>query len=330
MAVEPLLSVENLVTTFKTERGKICPVDKVNFSVAPGKTLAIVGESGSGKSVTALSIMQLLPKGNGAIEGGRVMFEGEDLLKKSASEMRKVRGNRIAMIFQEPMTALNPVYTVGQQVTEVLRLHRNISRSEAWSQATEMLSKVRIPDPSDRMKNYPHELSGGMRQRVMIAMALACNPALLIADEPTTALDVTIQAQVLRLMKGLQQELGTAILFITHDLGVVAHMADDVVVMYGGRIVEYGTVQEIFSAPRHPYTAGLMASLPKMEDSKEVPLTTIKGLVPSLSDLPKGCCFADRCPKVEPRCRESLPQLLRASGGHDVACFVAQDGGASR
>jgi len=240
--------------------------------------------------------------------------------------MRNVRGNKIAMIFQEPMTALNPVFTAGQQIIEVLKLHRNISKKDAWNQSLQMLIKVRIPDPEKVMDSYPHQLSGGMRQRVMIAMALACNPAILIADEPTTALDVTIQAQVLLLMKELQRELGTAILFITHDLGVVSQMADDVAVMYAGRIIEHGTVESIFKEPKHPYTKGLLTSIPRMHHSKEVPLSTIEGLVPSLWSLPKGCRFASRCQFVETICHDSFPALVSDDSGRKVACHVANAG----
>ena len=324
---EIVLRVEDLVTTFVTGQGKICPVDRVSFSLRRGKTLALVGESGSGKSVTALSLMRLIPDSNGRIEGGTIEFEGKDVLALVPRELREFRGNRAAMIFQEPMTALNPVITVGDQVAEVFRLHRGASRSEAWTQAVAMLVKVRIPDAEGRARNYPHELSGGMRQRVMIAMALACNPSLLIADEPTTALDVTIQAQVLRLMQALQRELGTAMLFITHDLGIVAEIADDVAVMYAGRIVEHANVHELFARPLHPYTRGLLHSRPKLESERSRPLPTIGGMVPALHALPHGCRFADRCPLVEPACRERPPELVQlgtASEPHEVACFVAE------
>ena len=319
-----VLRVQDLRTTFVTDQGKICPVDGVSLEVARGKTLAVVGESGSGKSVTALSIMRLIPESNGAIEGGRILFKGRDVLGFSDRELREYRGNHSAMIFQEPMTALNPVYTVGSQVAEVFRLHRGASRRQAWDRAVAMLEKVKIPDPAAQARRYPHELSGGMRQRIMIAMALACEPALLIADEPTTALDVTIQGQILRLMQELQQEMGTAILFITHDLGVVAEIADEVAVMYAGRIVERGSVYQIFESARHPYTHGLMASLPRLSDSRDTPLRTIDGMVPSLSELPEGCRFADRCPLVEPVCREVQPELAyMGESGHSAACHVA-------
>jgi oligopeptide/dipeptide ABC transporter ATP-binding protein len=323
---ETVLSVEGLVTSFATSHGPIRPVDGVSFDLQRGRTLAIVGESGSGKSVTALSIMRLVPESNGRIEGGRILFEGRDLLTLSQRELRSFRGNRAAMIFQEPMTALNPVQTAGAQVAEAFRLHRGASRKQAFEQAVAMLAKVKIPDPAGRARNYPHELSGGMRQRVMIAMALACNPALLIADEPTTALDVTIQAQMLRLMQALQRELGTALLFITHDLGVVAEIADDVAVMYAGRFVEQGSVYEIFEQPLHPYTRGLLLARPKLEGDRHAPLHAIRGMVPALTDLPKGCRFAPRCPLVEAVCIEQDPPLVTIGGrgpGRKVACHVA-------
>ncbi|MEE2788305.1 MAG: ABC transporter ATP-binding protein [Myxococcota bacterium] len=324
---EPLLRVEGLVTTFMTEHGKIAPVNGVSFQVDRGKTLAIVGESGSGKSVTALSIMRLIPERNGHIESGSIFFDGEDLLSRRRHEMHRLRGNRIAMIFQEPMTALNPVYQVGAQIAEVFRLHQNLTVKEARRRAVEMLEKVKIPDPGTRAAAYPHQLSGGMRQRVMIAMALACNPALLIADEPTTALDVTIQAQVLKLMGELQSELGTAVLFITHDLGVVAQVADEVAVMYAGQIVEQAGVHEMFGQPKHPYTQGLMGSLPKLTDTRATPLTTIKGLVPSLWNLPVGCRFAERCEHVMDTCTQTNPDLVTIESGRKIACHLESTGG---
>jgi len=322
MAQEVLLNVENLVVSFDTDRGKITPVNGVSFQVKRGQTLAIVGESGCGKSVTSLSIMGLIPTGNGKIEGGVIEYDGQDLLKFSGTQMRKLRGDKIAMIFQEPMTALNPVYTIGNQIIEVYKLHREMSKKEAFEHALAMLEKVKIPDPKQRMREYPHQLSGGMRQRVMIAMALACNPDVLIADEPTTALDVTIQAQVLDLMKDLQTDLGTSVIFITHDLGVVAEVADDVVVMYAGDIVERGTVFDIFKEPKHPYTQGLLDSLPKSTDTKNQELQAIKGMVPSLFELPKGCRFKDRCALAEDACGESPPELEKFSDTHEAACFV--------
>jgi oligopeptide/dipeptide ABC transporter ATP-binding protein len=329
-SVAPVLELKSVVTAMRTERGVIRPVDHVSFELFAGKTLALVGESGSGKSVTALTILRLLPAENAVIERGEILFEHKDILKLEPSELRSYRGNRAAMIFQEPMTALNPVKTVGSQIAEVFRLHRKASRSEAWQGAVAMLTKVRIADPEERANQYPHQLSGGMRQRVMIAMALACNPALLIADEPTTALDVTIQAQVLDLMRTLQRELHTAMLFITHDLGVVAEVADDVAVMYAGRIVEQASVQALFEAPLHPYTRGLMAARPSIQGQRRERLETIEGLVPPLHALPKGCRFVDRCNQAEAICREQDPPLVtlrwkgaRAEEARRVACHVA-------
>ena len=323
---ETVLKVENLVTAFTTDRGVVRPVNGVSFEVKKGRTLAIVGESGSGKSVTSLSVMRLIPENNGKIEQGSIKFEGHELAQASKLEMQHLRGNRMAMIFQEPMTALNPVYTVGEQIAEVLRLHEGLSRKAAHEKAVSMLDKVHIPDPEARARCYPHELSGGMRQRVMIAMSLACNPRLLIADEPTTALDVTIQAQVLRLMRQLQEELGTAIIFITHDLGVVAEVADDVMVMYCGNIVEQGTVFEVFEKPKHPYTIGLMQSLPKLTDNKAAPLEAIRGMVPSLFDLPEGCRFSTRCDHVQSIC-SSMPSLIKIGDTHSAACHLLEQAG---
>jgi peptide/nickel transport system ATP-binding protein len=324
-ADEVVLRVEGLVTRFQTGRGVIVPVDDVSFELRHGRTLALVGESGSGKSVTALSILRLIPEGNGRIEGGRIWFRGRDVLTFSKRELRSFRGNHAAMVFQEPMSALNPVLTVGTQVAEVFRLHRGASRAEAFELAVAMLAKVRIADPESLARNYPHELSGGMRQRVMIAMALACNPAVLVADEPTTALDVTIQAQMLRLMQGLQRELGTALLFITHDLGVVAEIADEVAVMYAGRVVEHAQVNELFDRPLHPYTRGLLAARPGLSGDRKTALQTIPGMVPVLTELPPGCRFAPRCPLCEPICRERDPELLPFGRlARKVACHVAQ------
>jgi len=324
-ADEVVLRVENLVTRFQTGRGVIVPVDHVSFELRHGRTLALVGESGSGKSVTALSILRLIPKGNGRIDGGRIWFRGRDVLTFSKRELRSFRGGDAAMVFQEPMSALNPVLTVGAQVAEVFRLHQKASRAEAFQRAVAMLAKVRIADPESRARNYPHELSGGMRQRVMIAMALACNPAVLVADEPTTALDVTIQAQMLRLMQGLQRELGTALLFITHDLGVVAEIADEVAVMYTGRVVEHAQVNELFERPLHPYTRGLLAARPGLLGDRKAALQTIPGMVPVLTRLPAGCRFAPRCPLAEPICLERDPELLPVGGlTRKVACHVAQ------
>jgi oligopeptide/dipeptide ABC transporter ATP-binding protein len=316
----PLLDVQNLVTAFRTEEGPVRAVDDVSFQVQPGRTLAIVGESGCGKSVTALSIMRLIPDSNGEIESGSVALEGDDLLALPAGAMRDVRGNRISMIFQEPMTALNPVVTVGKQIMEVFRIHRHHSRKQAREAAIEALRVVRIPDPERRVDEYPFQMSGGMRQRVMIAMALACEPRLLIADEPTTALDVTIQAQILKLMKQLQEERGTSILFITHDLGVVADVADDVIIMYAGKVVERGSVLRIFEEPAHPYTRGLMSSIPSLDSERKAKLATIEGSVPGLQELPKGCRFHPRCTHAAALCRETSPELERVESGHDAAC----------
>lgn len=320
-----LLQVRNLQTAFNTETGQVRALDGVSFEVERGKTLAVVGESGCGKSVTAMSIMGLVQDANGFVESGQILFEGKDIAGWSRDKMRTLRGDRISMIFQEPMTALNPVYTVGEQISEVFRLHRNMSRSAAKAEALRMLKLVHIPDPEKRLNEYPFQMSGGMRQRVMIAMALACEPALLIADEPTTALDVTIQAQILRLMKELQKEKNTAIIFITHDLGIVAEMADNVVVMYAGKAVEYGNVFEIFENPKHPYTKGLLHSIPSATVTKKSRLFTIEGTVPSLRNLPKGCRFNTRCPLANGPCFEEHPPLRNIQeGGHKVACYMAE------
>ncbi len=315
----PLLDVRNLVTAFRTDDGPVRAVDDVSFAVAPGRTLAIVGESGCGKSVTALSLMRLIDS-NGQVESGSIRLEGEELLKLSVKEMRRIRGNRISMIFQEPMTALNPVVTVGKQIIEVFRIHRDLTRGEARQAAIDALRTVRIPDPERRVDEYPFQMSGGMRQRVMIAMALACEPRLLIADEPTTALDVTIQAQILKLMKQLQRERGTSILFITHDLGVVAEVADDVLIMYAGRVVERGSVHQIFENPAHPYTQGLMASIPSLDSDRATKLATIEGTVPGLRDLPTGCRFHPRCKHAADLCRREHPAMSAVGEAHDAAC----------
>jgi oligopeptide/dipeptide ABC transporter ATP-binding protein len=332
---EALLSVRRLTTAFNTDRGVLRAVDDVSFEVKKGQTLAVVGESGCGKSVTALSIMRLVPSPPGVIEAGEIQFAERDLLHLSDKEMRSVRGEQISMIFQEPMTSLNPVYTVGSQIVEAIRIHKSMSRRAARTRAIEMLKLVGIPSPDDRVDTYPHQLSGGMRQRVMIAMALACDPKLLIADEPTTALDVTIQAQILDLLRRLQNDLGMSILFITHDLGVVAEFATDVVVMYAGRVVETGNVERIFSAPLHPYTRGLLASVPPMHGAdaqRARRLTTIEGVVPDLLDLPKGCRFADRCAlraessdEARARCDSEEPALRTFSDGRSVRCHWAVD-----
>ncbi|HJL16195.1 MAG TPA: ABC transporter ATP-binding protein [Sandaracinaceae bacterium LLY-WYZ-13_1] len=327
---EPLLRVEDLVTAFHTDEGVLRAVDGVSFELADGQTLGIVGESGCGKSVTSLSVMGLVPQPPGVIERGRIVFEGTDLLALSEREMRRLRGNRISMIFQEPMTSLNPVHRVGRQISEAVRLHRGVSRTEARERAIEMLDLVGIPAPSDRVDAYPHELSGGMRQRVMIAMALACEPRLLMADEPTTALDVTIQAQILELLGQLKDEMGMSIVFITHDLGVVAELCDEVVVMYAGTVVERARTADLYREPLHPYTEGLLRSVPGFgeveatgpRDRRRLP--TIAGVVPDLRHLPTGCRFQDRCPLVEARCREAEPPLETVDGRR-VACFVRAD-----
>jgi len=322
--VKPLLRVENLQTHFHTRDGVVRAVDGVSFDVLPGETLAIVGESGCGKSVTAMSILRLLPMPPARIVDGRIEFEGHNLLELPEPEMRRIRGNAIAMIFQEPMTSLNPVLTIGRQIAEALVLHRGMSEAEAMTRAIEMLSKVHIPEAARRVKQYPHELSGGMRQRVMIAMALACGPRLLIADEPTTALDVTIQAQILELMRELRNETSASIILITHDLGVVAEMAHRVVVMYAGRKVEEAPVEELFARPRHPYTRGLLGSMPHLGDSVEETgkrLVEIPGMVPSLKEAMPGCLFAPRCPNASERCRTDVPPLEPQGPRHWAACW---------
>jgi oligopeptide transport system ATP-binding protein len=316
----PLLEVKNLRTTFRTEDGPVTAVNGLSFALDAGETLGIVGESGSGKSVTALSIMRLLAK-NAAVTADTIAFDGENLETKSEADMRKIRGNKIAMIFQDPMTSLNPVLTIGDQISEAVRLHMGANKREANDRAVEMLRKVRIPSPENRLRDYPHQFSGGMRQRVMIAMALSCNPQLLIADEPTTALDVTIQAQVLELMNDLQRETGTAIIMITHDLGVVAEVCKNVLVMYGGNMVEYGTADDIFAQPRMPYTQGLLASLPRLDDTDHCRLSPIEGQPPNLLRLPKGCAFEPRCSYRMPICDEPVP-LYDFSGGHVARCFL--------
>ncbi|MBR0790895.1 ABC transporter ATP-binding protein [Bradyrhizobium manausense] len=323
-----VLDVKNLRTVFFTNSGLFKAVDDVSFTVSRGETLAIVGESGCGKSVTALSLMRLVPDPPGRIVGGSVSLEGTDLLALDEAEMRKIRGNRISMIFQEPMTSLNPVMRIGDQIVEAVRLHRNLSTKEAQNIAVEMLRLVRIPEPARRVKEYPHQLSGGMRQRAMIAMALACRPALLIADEPTTALDVTIQAQILALVLDLQKELGTGLVLITHDLGVVAQTAQRVIVMYAGRKVEEASVEALFAAPKHPYTRGLMASIPAVPESgiaAQERLNEIPGTVPSLVRLPKGCAFAPRCKLAVKRCEAEYPPLVDWGGGHFAACWRAAE-----
>ena len=320
MANGPVLEVKDLATTFKTEDGLVRAVNGLSFSVEAGTTLGIVGESGSGKSVTSLSIMRLIPQPPGKIERGEVLFRGEDLLKKSEAEMRKIRGRDIAMIFQDPMTSLNPVLNVGEQIAEATRLHLGYSKKESLEKAVEMLRLVRIPAAEKRIKDYPHQFSGGMRQRVMIAMALSCDPGVLIADEPTTALDVTIQAQIIELMNEMQTRLGSAIVLITHDLGVVAETCKNVLVMYGGNMVEYGSAEDIFKRPKMPYTMGLLESLPRLDVDGER-LIPIEGQPPNLLRMPPGCAFAPRCRYKMPICDEPVP-LYDFGGGHVARCFL--------
>jgi oligopeptide/dipeptide ABC transporter ATP-binding protein len=315
-----LLQVKGLRTVFHTEEGVVKAVDGVDFAIRPGEVLGVVGESGCGKSVTSMSVMRLIGP-PGEVVGGEILFEDINLLDLTEEDMRKIRGNRIAMIFQQPTTCLNPVFTVGDQVKEALLVHQGLSDQEADKRCEQLLAMVGIPDPRRRMKNYPHELSGGMCQRVMIAMGLSCNPELLIADEPTTALDVTIQAQILDLMRALRESINTAIVLITHDLGVVAEMVDNVLVMYAGKVVEYASVQELFADPKHPYTQGLLASIPVLGVIKDE-LDVIPGSVPSLLDLPPGCRFAGRCPYKMDRCDEEEPPLLQLEGGRLARCWL--------
>jgi peptide/nickel transport system ATP-binding protein len=318
----PLLEVRGLRTHFASERGEVRAVDGVDFTLERGRTLGIVGESGCGKSVTALSIMGLVPQPPGHIAGGEVLLEGEDLLKAPAQRLRDLRGERLSMIFQEPMTSLNPAFQVGEQIAEALLRHKRISKKEAEKQTIEMLRRVRIPSPEARAREYPHQLSGGMRQRVMIAMALACNPKLLIADEPTTALDVTIQAQILELMRALRAELGTAIILITHDLGVIAELADDVIVMYAGRVIERCAVPRLFAEPQHPYTVGLLGSIPRLHLEQQR-LSAIEGFVPDAAAMPSGCRFHPRCPFAIQKCRQEEPLLREILPDHFAACWLA-------
>ena len=327
----PLLELRELRTWFRTDEGTAKAVDGVSYAIHDGETLGVVGESGSGKSVTALSVMRLVPSPPGWVEGGEILFRGESLLSVPDEEFRRIRGNEIAMIFQEPMTALNPVYTVGDQIMEAVMLHRGIGAEEARTHAIDMLRKVGIPSPETRVDNYPHEMSGGMRQRVMIAMAMSCDPSLLIADEPTTALDVTIQAQILDLIRALQQEMGMSVLLITHDLGVVAETAHKVAVMYAGKVVEYASVETLFERPRHPYTIGLFRSLPDLAGPGER-LVTIPGIVPSANAFPSGCRFRTRCPIATERCAQEVPPLapLEEGGEHTVACHHLEEAEALR
>jgi oligopeptide/dipeptide ABC transporter ATP-binding protein len=317
-----MLEVKNLKTEFRTEDGSFLAVDDVSFQVQNGKTLGIVGESGCGKSVTSLSILRLI-QNPGRIVGGEILFNGKNLLKLSDEEMRQIRGNDISMIFQEPMTSLNPVFTIGDQIEETIRLHqKGLSAAQIKERAIEMLRLVNIPAPEKRYEEFPHQLSGGMRQRVMIAMAISCNPKLLIADEPTTALDVTIQAQILDLMRKLKSEFGASMILITHDLGVVAEMCDEVIVMYAGKIVEHGSIEDIFYRPKHPYTRGLLDSIPHFESGHRLEkLRTIPGMVPSLTNLPKGCRFYDRCLKRQDNCQLAMPALIPMSETQEAACY---------
>ncbi|WP_330165212.1 ABC transporter ATP-binding protein [Iocasia frigidifontis] len=320
MSKEKLLEMKRLKTYFYTEQGVSKAVDGVDFEIYPGETLGIVGESGCGKSVTSLSIMRLVPEPPGKIIDGNIFFKGRDLTKLSQAEMREIRGNEISMIFQEPMTSLNPVFTIGEQISEVVILHQKVSKEEAREHSVEMLRKVGIPLPEQRISEYPHQLSGGMRQRVMIAMALSCDPALLIADEPTTALDVTIQAQILDLMNDLKDKFEMSIMMITHDLGVIAEVSDRVAVMYAGKVVEYTDVNTIFANPQHPYTWGLLNSVPRL-DKKVARLTTIPGIVPSPYDFPEGCKYNTRCPLADDKCLAAEPEMRVTEDGHQVRCW---------
>jgi oligopeptide transport system ATP-binding protein len=318
---EPLLSVKGLTTRFRTERGTVNAVDDVSFDVAPGQTVAVVGESGSGKSVTALSILRLIPNPPGQITGGQILFEGQDLLQLPDAQMRAIRGDRIAMIFQEPMSSLNPSLTIGLQIAEPIHQHRGTPWQQALDMARGLLEKVHIPDAAKRLHTYPHHYSGGMRQRAMIAMALACQPRLIIADEPTTALDVTVQAQILDLLKDLTRETGASLILITHDLGVVARYADRVVVMYGGRVVEQGPARTIYQRPSHPYTRGLLASVPRLDGPAGERLVPIEGSPPDLAALPPGCAFAPRCRQVSDACLATRPKLRAIGTDHLNACL---------
>lgn len=321
----PLLRLENLKTVFRSRYGLVEAVSDVSFEVNRGQTVALVGESGSGKSVTVLSIMRLL-ENTGKIADGKIIFDGENLVEKTEEEMRHIRGNDIAMVFQDPMTCLDPVYTIGNQIMEVLHIHEDLDKKQAYERAVELLKMVGLPDAESRMKAYPHQLSGGQRQRVMIAIALACRPKLLIADEPTTALDVTVQAQILDLMRDLQREMGSSVLLVTHDLGVVAEMADQVVVMYAGKVVEQGNVVELFQSPKHPYTEGLLNSIPRLTTDKKERLKAIRGSVPSLLEMPKGCRFNNRCPYATDKCFQEEPPLMEVGPGRYSRCWFALEG----
>src|SRR5579864_8831452 len=320
-----LLSVKDLQVTFATDDGIVRAVNGLSFSLEPGETLGIVGESGSGKSVTALSVMRLIASPPGRIESGEILFKNQDLLKVGEQQMRQIRGNKISMIFQDPMTSLNPVLTIGEQIAETIVLHQHKTRSQARQRAIEMLNLVRIPDAAKRLNDYPHQFSGGMRQRVMIAMALSCDPELLIADEPTTALDVTIQAQILDLMRDLQKRLNSAIIMITHDLGVVAEVCENVLVMYAGNMVEYGTADQIFNQPKHPYTWGLLESLPRLDEAGRRRLVPIEGQPPNLLRLPTGCPFAPRCRYTQPGFEIDPPPLIDFGDGHVARCSLYKD-----
>jgi oligopeptide transport system ATP-binding protein len=318
---QPVLEVSGLKTVFRTRDGEVHAVNDVSFEIAPGELLGVVGESGSGKSVTMMSLMGLLPSPPAEVRGGRILFEGRDVRKMSERELRALRGGAIGVVFQDPMTSLNPVFTVGYQIMEPLREHLGLGRRAARARAAELLTLVGIPDAEARLRDFPHQFSGGMRQRVMIAMALACDPKVLIADEPTTALDVTIQAQILAIVRDLRAKLGMGIIWITHDLGLVAGIADRVMVMYGGQIVEHGPVRALFADPRHPYTRALLGTVPSVTGPRERRLRTIEGRPPSLSAAPSACSFAARCPHVFNRCRVENPARRPVGPGHDVACF---------
>ncbi len=328
MSAEPLLEIDRLAVEFNTRAGVARVVDQIGFSLMPGETLGIVGESGCGKSVTALAIMGLVPEPPGRVAGGAVRLKGEDLIRADTARMRQIRGNNISMIFQEPMTSLNPVFTVGDQISEAVRLHEGLSRRDAQDRAIEMLGAVHIPVPERRVDEYPHQMSGGMRQRVMIAMALACRPEILIADEPTTALDVTIQAQVFDLLAELREKTGTAIILITHDMGVIAEMADRVAVMYAGRIIETGSVEEILDDPYHPYTRGLIACVPHMQDDpppERPPLLEISGVVPAMNELGAGCAFEPRCSERLGQCPVERPETRVIGEGRETVCWLTEE-----
>ncbi len=322
---EPVLEVKDLCVEFNTAEGKVQAINSLGYTLHAGEKLGIVGESGSGKSVSSLAVMGLIPNPPGKITGGTILYKGQDLLKKSEGEMEKIRGNEISMIFQEPMTSLNPIHRCGSQIAESLRLHRGMGKKQAMAEAVEMMRAVGIANPEVRAQEYPHQMSGGMRQRVMIAMALACRPQILIADEPTTALDVTIQAQILDLIRDLNREMDTAVLFITHDLGVVSELCDTVIVMYTGRIVEQAPVRDLFRDPKHPYTMGLMEAIPRITRERR-PLTTIQGMVPNPTERVEGCTFWPRCPQATERCRRQAPPVTTLSPERRVRCWLYEDG----